>query len=253
MKFWEFKNKTEKVGDLYIYGEITNEKWFDDDVTPNNFKRDLDALGNIDTLNIYINSVGGDVFSAQTMVSILERNKAKKHVYIDGLAASAATFPLMIADKVTIADKAMIMIHNAWSFVAGNANELLKMADILQKIDGNITKGYAKLSGKTEEEIQEMMNAETWMTADEAFKNGFAHEISESMKIAAKVTDETLILNGIELKIDQFENKDQLLETYRGLEEPEPVVDSTSTALEPDLSEQRKQFFDLKVKIFGGK
>ena len=253
MKFWEFKNKTEKTGDLYIYGEITSEKWYDDDVTPNSFKKELDALGNIDTLNIYINSVGGDVFSAQTMVSMLERHKSKKHVYVDGLAASAATFPLMIADKVTMADKAMIMIHNAWSYVAGNANELIKMADILQKIDANIIKGYAKLSGKTEEEIQELMIAETWMSADEALKNGFTHEISQGMKVSAKVSEDKLILNGIELKIDQFQNKDMLMETYRGLEEPEPVVDSTSTASEPDLSEQRKQFFDLKIKIFGGK
>ena len=90
-KFWKLKALDEKTGDLTLYGEISNETWWEDEVTPKEFKSDLDDLGEIDTLNIYINSPGGDVFAGQAIYSMLKRHKAHKNVYIDGLAASIAS------------------------------------------------------------------------------------------------------------------------------------------------------------------
>ena len=86
-KFWNFKALDKDTGELTLYGEISNETWWGDEVTPKEFKADLDALGDINTLNIYINSPGGDVFAGQAIHSILKRHKAHKNVYIDGLAA----------------------------------------------------------------------------------------------------------------------------------------------------------------------
>jgi ATP-dependent Clp protease protease subunit len=86
-KFWKFKALDDNTGELTLYGEIANETWWGDEITPKEFKTDLDALGDINTLNIYINSPGGDVFAGQAIHSMLKRHKAHKNVYIDGLGS----------------------------------------------------------------------------------------------------------------------------------------------------------------------
>src|SRR5690606_26641117 len=92
-KFWQFRAAADdpKVGELLLYGEISDFTWWGDEVTPRQFREDLEALGDIDELRVYINSPGGDVFAGQAILSTLKRHKARKVVYIDGLAASAAS------------------------------------------------------------------------------------------------------------------------------------------------------------------
>ncbi len=259
---WKIYAKTKDIGEVYIYGEITSEEWFEDDVTPQKFKKELDALGSIKELNIYINSIGGDVFAGQAVASLLQRVDAKKHVFIDGLAASIATMPLTIADKVTIADRGMIMIHNAWSFVSGTAKDMLERAKVLEKIDGVLVSGYAKLTGKTDEEIREWMAAETWMTAQEAVDRGFAHEISEAMEVAACLQDKTLIVNGVEMNVDGLKKDWESIvdkepeqpeqQTNDNGEETQPVADKEQEQIQ-DLTEQRKQIKRLNEKLkYGG-
>ena len=133
-RFWNFKALDEKTGELTLYGEISNETWWGDEVTPKEFKSDLDNLGEIDTLNIYINSPGGDVFAGQTIYSILKRHKAHKNVYIDGLAASIASVIAMAGNTIFMPKNAMMMIHNPWTVGMGNADEFRKLAEDLDKI-----------------------------------------------------------------------------------------------------------------------
>ena len=104
-KFWEVKASANKTGDVYVYGSIVSYKWEDSDVTAKSFKEDLDALGEIGTLNMYINSPGGSVFTAQAIFSILKRHEAEKNAYVDGLAASAASFLIMAADNIYMPKK----------------------------------------------------------------------------------------------------------------------------------------------------
>ncbi len=186
-KFWAFRAKGTKKGELTLYGDISSSSWFGDEVTPKQFKADMDALGEIDELDIFINSGGGDVFAGQTIYSILKRKNAIKTVYVDGLAASIASVIAMAGDRIVIPRNAMIMIHNPYTFTAGNAEELRKMADDLDKIRESIVSTYEDKTGLDRKKIIELMDAETWMTADEAKEYGFADDVEEEKQVAASV------------------------------------------------------------------
>lgn len=205
-KFWSFKNAKEdpKVGELMIYGEISESSWWGDEVTPKQFKKDLDALGTIDELNVYINSPGGDVFAGQAIYSILNRLTYPVNVYIDGLAASAASIIAMVGDTIRMPKNAMLMIHNPWTWGVGYASDFRKLADDLDKIRESIIPVYQEQCGKDCEEIASMMDAETWMTAEEALEKGFIHEIEEAKQIAASIKTECSWIRNIP---DQFKEK----------------------------------------------
>ena len=206
-KFWEFRAaKKEKVGELLLYGYISNSSWWGDEVTPKQFAKDLKELGDIETLNLYINSGGGDVFAAQAIYSMLARHEAKKHVYIDGLAASAASLIAMVGDTVTMPKNAMIMIHNPWSWGMGFASDFRKIADDLDKIREAMIPTYADKSGLSHEEVVAIMDAETWLTAEEAVEKGFADEVEEAKEIAASLKDDQAIINGQAVDISQYRN-----------------------------------------------
>ena len=149
MKFYEFKNITSLEADLYIYGEIVQEKSVDfwtgeesqTEVGLMDFKKELEDLGNVQTLNLYINSPGGEVFTASTMISLLERQKAKGTIinaYVDGLSASAASFLMMVADNIYIYKNSVVMIHKPMSVAWGNVNEMQKTIDALNKIEDSV-------------------------------------------------------------------------------------------------------------------
>lgn len=187
-KFWSFIKNSDAVGELQLYGEIASESWWGDEVTPKDFKNDLDKLGDISTLNVYINSPGGDVFAGQAIHSMLKRHKATVNVYIDGLAASIASVIAMAGDKVIMPKNAMMMIHNPWTFAVGNAEDFRKMADDLDKINESIKAAYlGKAKDLEEEKLTELMDAETWLTADDAISYGLIDEIEESKSVAACV------------------------------------------------------------------
>lgn len=189
-KFWNFiKNDAENTGDLMLYGDISSsESWWGDEVTPKQFKQDLDALGNISTLNVYINSPGGDVFAGQAIHSMLKRHKATVNVYIDGLAASIASVIAMAGDKVIIPSNAMMMIHNAWTIGMGNANDFRKLADDMDKINASIKTTYLnKAKNIDEAKLTELMDVETWLNAQDAVDYGFADEIEDAKDYAASL------------------------------------------------------------------
>ena len=185
-KFWKIQNKSEKVGELSIYGDIADFTYFGDEVIPKEFEKDLNRLGDINTLNIAVNSRGGSIFAAQTIYSILQRHKAKKTVYVDGVAASAAVRIVMAGDTVKITNGAMFMIHNPWTITGGEAKDFRKMADTLDKIRESIIDGYMEKTALTKDELEKMMDEETWMTAKEAVEFGFADEVVGKEKQADK-------------------------------------------------------------------
>lgn len=132
-KFYQFKNESDENTDLYIYGAITDNKeddWFssDSDVDLNDFKETLSNLNDNSTLNMYVNSPGGSVFASSTMASMLQRAKETKGIkvkaFVDGLAASAASFLIMVADEINMYANSMLMIHKPMSIAWGNANDM---------------------------------------------------------------------------------------------------------------------------------
>ena len=192
-KYWEFKNKSDIESDLYLYSEI--DSWGDGEYahSAKSFKNELDALGDIGTLNIYINSPGGDVFEGISISNMIKRKKCTKNIYIDGLAASIASVIAMAGDNVIMPSNSMMMIHNAWTFTYGNANELRKMADDLEKMDSSIRQSYLdKSNGKIDEEtLIDLMDNESWLTAQECYDYGLCDEVTESKQIAAKLDEKS--------------------------------------------------------------
>lgn len=188
-KFWNFvKNEVENTGELQLYGEISDSSWWGDEVTPKDFKSDLDALGDISQLNVFINSPGGDVFAGQAIYSMLKRHKASVTVYVDGLAASAASLVAMAGDNIKMPENAMLMVHNAWTIASGNAGDFRKLADDMDKINASIRTAYlAKAPGLTEDKITELMDAETWLSAQEAVDYGLADEVEDPKQYAASI------------------------------------------------------------------
>lgn len=206
-KFWQFKGEAgTSIGELMLYGDISEYSWWGDEVTPKQFKEDLDALGDISELKIYINSGGGDVFAGQAIHSMLKRHSATKTVYIDGLAASIASVIAMAGDKIIMPKNAMMMIHKCWTIAAGNADDMRKMADDMDKIDESIIATYVEKTGLEADDIIELMTDETWMTAQDALDYGFADEIEESKQIAASMKNGLYLINGQEMDLSNFKN-----------------------------------------------
>jgi ATP-dependent Clp protease protease subunit len=156
-KFWQFKAKGNNTGDLMLYGDIADATWWGDEVTPKDFKADLDSLGNISDLNVYINSGGGDVFAGQAIYSMLKRHNATVNVYVDGLAASIASIIAMAGDKVIMPKNAMLMVHNPWTGGMGNANDFRKLADDLDKIGESLIAVYQDKTGMDKDKIIELL------------------------------------------------------------------------------------------------
>lgn len=183
MKGYSIKAKANKEAEIWIYEEIGGYYG----VTAKKFAEDLKGLGELNKITLRLNSPGGDVFDAATIYNLLKQNKASVSVYIDGLAASAASVVAMAGDEILIADNAMMMVHNPWTFAMGYASDLRQTADLLDKIGGTIVTTYAKRTRQDEEKIRELMDAETWMNADEAVEYGFADRTVEALEAAASI------------------------------------------------------------------
>lgn len=212
-KFWNFKNISESEGELMLYGDISSQSWWGDEVTPKQFKADLDELGDVKNLHIYINSGGGDVFAGQAIYSMLKRHKANKTVHIDGLAASIASAIAMAGDKIIMPKNAMMMVHKCWTLAVGNADDMRKMADDMDKIDESIIATYKEKTGKSKKRIKEIMEAETWMNAEDALKEGFIDEIEQEKHIAASTKGGFLVVNNQKIDISKYKNAPKFVES----------------------------------------
>ena len=245
----KFYNKTDEDAQIDIYGEI-GESFWGESKSASDFKKELNNLGEVKNIFININSPGGSVFDGLAMYNILKRHKAKVIVYVDGLAASAASFVAMAADEVIMPENSYLMIHNAWSYAGGDKNELRKMADTLEQMDETISNIYAEKTGKEKEEILKMMDEETWINGKEALEIGFADKNEEEKKIAANIGSFFMskfknIPNDLNIIEDEKEGKN----TDEHREEPE-ILEPVS--IEQKLQEQQEKFNKIKLKILGG-
>jgi len=169
-------NKAKKdEATLYIYDEIGY--W---GVMPEDFVKELnDSSAN--TVHIRFNSPGGSVFDGTAMYNAIKRHKSKTVSHIDGLAASIASVIALGADEVVMAENAFLMVHEPWSMIMGNADDMREEADLLDKVGGTIMNTYIKKTGMKESEIKDLVRSETWMTAEEALEMGFIDSIEEDL------------------------------------------------------------------------
>jgi ATP-dependent Clp protease, protease subunit len=153
-------------------------------ISAKQFVKDITAL-TADKITLRINSPGGDVFAARAMASALREHPAKVTAVVDGLAASAATTVAMAADEVIMTEGSFFMIHNAWTLAMGDAREMTKVANMLEKINEQIANDYTKRTGKEYNDVRAMMDEETWLTAEEAKAAGFADSIQAGQRASA--------------------------------------------------------------------
>ena len=191
MNKWKMKALNDGKAEIFIYSDIGYD-WWEDKSTAQLFAEELKNLGDISSIDLHINSNGGDVFDGQAIHSLIKNHKGFVTAYIDGLAASIATVIAMGADKVIMPKNAMMMIHNAWTGLYGNANDLRKMADDLDHINDTIVNTYlAKVKDKTDEAtIRDLMDKGSWLNAEECLSLGLCDEVSEPVKMAACLTKE---------------------------------------------------------------
>lgn len=235
---WDLKQAADPgVLDLYIYGEVERDgrNWdgqiIESETSANHFRDELAKYSNITEIRLYINSDGGSVTEGTAIYNQLRRHPAQKTVYIDGFACSVASVIAMAGDKVIMPRNAMMMIHNAWMIAAGNATELRKAADDLEAIYRGNRQAYLQKAGDklTEGELIQMMDNETWLTAEDCIRLGLADEYAEQ---DADLTKAAQILQKANLNLEQRINLQksltaQLQELVKGTEpdpklEPEP-------------------------------
>ena len=258
-KFWTFKGLADKRGELFLYGEISDSSWFGDEVTPAQFQKDLSALGDIKSLDVFINSPGGDVFAGITIYNMLKRHSAEITVHVDGLAASAASVVAMAGDRIVMPKSATMMIHNAWSFAYGNKTDMRAMADELERLDKQLADIYAGKTGKDSGAIAAWMDSERWMSGDEALADGFCDEVEQNKQIAAcadvgkwlgKYQHPPENIASLEPKAAE---QGGFLVTDNGAAQPQPAADkspeSTPAGAPDALAEQRNRFRSLKTKL----
>ena len=179
-KFWKWRNQAEagtalEERTLFLNGTIAEESWFDDDVTPQLFKDELNA-GSGD-ITVWINSPGGDCVAAAQIYNMLSNYKGKVTVKIDGIAASAASVIAMAGDTVLVSPVSMLMIHNPATIAWGDHAEMQKAIDMLSEVKESIINAYVLKTGLSRPKLSHLMDAETWMDANKAVELGFADEI----------------------------------------------------------------------------
>ena len=175
-KFWNWvRNEDTGARTLVLNGQISDETWYGDEVTPGLFREELNA-GEGD-ITVWINSPGGDVFAAAQIYNMLKEYPGNVEVRIDGMAASAASVVAMAGDKVSMSPVAMMMIHNPMTVAMGDQKAFQQAMDMLGEVKESIINAYEMKTELNRTKISHMMDDETWFNAKKAVELGFADDI----------------------------------------------------------------------------
>jgi ATP-dependent Clp protease protease subunit len=167
---------TGSEADIYIFGDITSWEWLENDVSSYTLSKELQGL-DVDTINIHINSYGGEVAEGLAIYNMLRNHKAKIKTFCEGFACSIASVIFMAGDERIMNNASLLMIHNAWMYTAGNAEQLRKDANDLDIITQASINAYMERISITEEDLKALLDAETWLLPADALEKGFATSI----------------------------------------------------------------------------
>ena len=182
-----FKLKIDNVkkrAQLDIYGEI-GDNIFGDGITLANISEELKAIKNVKEIDVRINSMGGDAFQGIAIYNRLKQYDASIKVYVDGIAASAASIIAMAGDEIIMGTGSLLMIHSPMTMSFGNQRDLQETIEVLDTVEDQMLDIYQKVTGKDRLELRRLVQDETWMGADEAIELGFATQVEETMPVAA--------------------------------------------------------------------
>ncbi len=174
-KFWNWVRNEGEPSVLILNGQISDETWFGDEVTPGLFRDDLNKCRG--DIQVWINSPGGDVFAAAQIYNMLMDYPHRVTVKIDGLAASAASVIAMAGTEVQMSPVAMMMIHNPMTAAIGDAAEMHRAIAMLEEVKESIINAYEIKTGMSRTKISHLMDAESWFNAKKAVELGFADKI----------------------------------------------------------------------------
>lgn len=217
------------TADISIYGDITSWAWEElGEMSAVNLSRKLEELEGVEKINVYINSYGGEVAEGLAIYNSLKRHPAQVTTYCDGFACSIASVIFMAGSERIMNEASLLMIHNAWTYASGNAAELRKQAEDLDTITSASVKAYMADIGITEEELRELMDAETWLDPETALEYGFCTSINKtetknpSQSARKKVMQ--MIMNPYQLEEETEETEEtEEVETEEETEEEVPT------------------------------
>jgi ATP-dependent protease ClpP protease subunit len=248
-KFWEIRQQAEMLEslDLYIYSAVEGDSYNwatgkkeESETSAEHFKQELEKHKDVKQINVYINSLGGSVLEGVSIYNQLRRHPANVTAYIDGFACSIASVIAMAADKIIMPRNAVMMIHNAWTITMGNSKELRKAADDLDVLNEASRQAYLSKAGDKlpEDKLIEMLDNETYLTAEQCVEYGLADEYSEKdINIeAAKQALQSAKTDGIKQYTSIMEKACALTESIElKVPEPEPV--------KPNMAEDFMKYF----------
>lgn len=243
--FWRLENSAASPGtaDLYLYGTLASETWWGDEVTPGMFREELEAMGKVDTINVHINSGGGDMWAAVTIGNLLEATGAKTVARIEGLCASAATLVACHCGKVVAAEDSTYMIHPAKAGMQGSYSkqELENTIKMLDSATENAVELYCKKTKKCSDEVAQLMAQTSWWTARQAMDQGFVDEITEGA-VNVQNNAGVLVMNQVDTGI-AFDAAPKFVKD-RAAEMPGGVSDN-STGMNPATNQQEDETMEI--------
>lgn len=214
-------DKKKKSADITIFGDITSWPWLESDVSSYKLSKRLEELEDVEQITVHINSYGGEVAEGWAIYNSLMNHPAKVTTIAEGFACSIASVIFMAGEERIVNNVSALMIHNVLSFASGNANELRKTADDLEKLNTLSKKAYLKYINISDEELQKMMDAETFLTPEECLEMGFATSIkngvvSKPAQSARKTIMKKIFSNESESTSDeQTEGSEEELKEYK--------------------------------------
>ena len=246
-KFWAWKNQADEGGTearvLELYGTIAEESWFDDDITPAQFREELFAGSG--PVTVWINSPGGDCIAASQIYTMLMDYKDDVTVKIDGIAASAASVIAMAGTEGLMAPTALMMIHNPATIAMGDHEDMQKAIEMLNEVKESIINAYEIKTSLSRAKLSHLMDAETWMNANKAVELGFADGILEDEKAVeitipayafSRKTVQAALMNKISAKVKPVQKADI------------PAPAQTDTPAEPEEATGRS-VDELKARL----
>jgi ATP-dependent Clp protease protease subunit len=245
-KFWRWVvNEAEEstVRTLHLEGYIAESSWFDDDITPKQFKTELyDSGPENEDIVVKIHSPGGDTFAAAQIYNMLKEYPGNISVHIDGLAASAASVIAMAGDEVCVSPLSVIMIHNPAMLIAGEVADLQVGINLLSEVKESIINAYQTKTGQSRAKISHMMDAETWMSAHKAIELNFADKILYESEPADEMAegfifDQMTVTNALRNKLPGIQARMKYLKAN----EDETKDPEKSMASEPQVKESKEE------------
>lgn len=236
--------KAETSADIYIYGDIVNMVWFDGEISAKSIVDAIKDIGEVEKIDVHIDSYGGSVSEGWAIYNALRNTKAKIRTYGDGFVASAAVFPFLAGDERIASSLSAFFLHQVWAYTKGNADELRKTADELEKMTEIGINAFVERAGMDAETVRNMMKDETWLSGQEAFDFGIATAVQrENSSLIAQSAKKNIMqrlfheINKSDQEIKDDEKPEKLEEhenaPQQGMEEdaPKSIFDRFKSSL----------------------